>query len=209
MSTDGCRIWIISFLQAVQEENYAVIKWRGKLDAYAIGDDLDIVCEDIGRFVKKMMLVGNDFVSAGFEISLWVAQDNKQVHLDLKEQNKLLFRFDIYKGLPNYTLVSINPDFLKKSLTDSLVEVIDQTTVKLASIDCDMVFRYLEYLEYGAISPRKLQHYHWVSQKIAQLKSQFLALIQNYTDLPTIVSKEIMIDNLPTRESFLCFKQKE
>lgn len=206
MSKENIHSWILLFFQAVNKERYAVIKWREKLENYTLGDDIDIICNDIVGFFRQMMLVGNQFVADGGEICIWSARDNSQIHLDLKRQGELLFRFDIYKGVPLYTLLTINSQFLDVALAGHLVDMVEKIPIKFVSVDCDMIFRYAEYLEYGAITYRKAQHYHWVLQKFNQHKGNFLNFVKNYTDLPIDICKAILMDNLPTRESFLSFK---
>lgn len=207
MPTKDLYYWISRFLQGIVNQNYAFIKWREHLTAYNVGDDLDIICGDNALVVHQLLIVGNQFVAQGGEVSVWESDNQEQVHFDLIVDQELFFRFDLYNGLPHYSTVKLSTNFLDFSL-DTRVSLPFEGGIAYRTVkEVDMVFRYVEYLEFGAVSPRKQKHYDWVVKNLYDAKVEFVNLLQLYTDFPITLIQSVSAGQLMNRDDFLAGKE--
>ena len=98
------------FFHHVQDQEYAIIKLNSDFPNYYGGSDIDIFCENGEEFAGKILEVGNEYVPQGFIIDTDCSEDNK-IFIDFYFKDKLDFRFDLYKALPQYQNMKIKQWF--------------------------------------------------------------------------------------------------
>lgn len=145
-------------------KNYVIIRKNTKFPNYDINDDVDILTDDI-HFNLNIMKQ-NNFV---------INKLNKfHYHCDRKENNKLIFRIDLYSKLL-YNKVNIHEKY-SSLIIKNKIPFLD---FYIPKIDDDLALRYIEYIE----NPNKIKHLNYINQhknKDCFQKPNTLLYLNNY-----------------------------
>jgi len=181
------QIDINGFIYSIRHEPYAIIKFDQNL-TYDRGDDIDIFTLDISSLSQS--IIGH-FVSSyadKFELEL-VEINEYHAHIDLRRNNDLIIKFDLYERIPNYPRVNIDNRFFNEVVRCSnslLCEYRNEEfEFNIASDIDDMILRYLEFLSYYEIRPDKLKHSDYLIENLSENERQhFFEKLHYYTELP-------------------------
>lgn len=186
---------LLAFFKLIENEQYVVIKPSCTLPDYDLGSDIDIFCYHVGKMVEITTAFLANYVDDKSNIS--VTDSLSKVHVDFLVNDKINFRFDLYKQLPNYKNISLKSAFfssvIESALTRELTESEASVTVKVPSETDDLILRYVEYHEYYAARPDKIKHVEYIQDKIAFSESERVKMLDKlhyYTAFPQVVYRE-------------------
>lgn len=186
---------LLAFFKLIESESYVVIKPSCKLPDYDVGSDVDIFCYSTDPLVEKISVFLSDYLDDNSAIS--VIDCPAKVHVDFIVNDKINFRFDLYKQLPAYKNISLKPAFFSSIIESSLLRSITDNNraalVKVPSETDDLILRYVEYHEYYAARPDKIKHVEYIQHKIAGDESEQIKMLDKlhyYTSFPKTAYKE-------------------
>lgn len=178
------------FFYNLQDEIYVVVKLSEDFPNYYPYSDIDIICYDSDRIARKILTTANYYAEKGFTIK--ISSDNRGIiKIDLYEKScsKLDFRFDILSEVPKYEKTSIK-DVFKYSIIENRISInrdFNNFQYKLYVPDTvhDVIFRYLEYVEYYDIRPDKIKHLNYIIAKLNDEPEQkaFIDKLHYFTKL--------------------------
>lgn len=171
----------------ISDEKYCVIKARN-IEEYKAGDDIDLFCYPIVQFTRKLISVISKMLTN--ERSIVVRELNEyHFHVDILENEEIVFRIDLYGAIPEYKRVKIKPGFFEHAIEHSTKEYITDTQIyyyKCSDMD-EFLIRYVEYVEYFYIRPDKMKHLDYILSKFdddKRLKDDFMKFLYYYTAIP-------------------------
>ena len=181
---------------------------------YAIGSDIDIFCYDINNIANIILQNTNQYISD--KITIEIKELNKQIYVDIKEYDKIHFRFDLYGELPNYKNVKIKPCLFSSIIEHATSKSIlnNELTVKVPCLIDEIIIRYIEYHEWYAQRPDKIKHINYI-EKMIDLEmvdtTLFFDKLHYYTELPMVT--EYTNNQTPSskksfKEIFRCIRFK-
>lgn len=180
---------LFSFFKLIENESYVVIKPSRKLPDYDIGSDIDIFCYSTDKVVEKISVFLSGYLDDNSTIS--VVDGCAKAHIDFIVNDRINFRFDLYKQLPVYKNILLKPAFFSSVIESSMFRHINDsnrtTFVKVPSETDDLILRYVEYHEYYAERPDKIKHVEYIQQKITGSESvqiKMLDKLHYYTSFP-------------------------
>ena len=186
---------LLAFFKLIENEQYVVIKPSCKLPDYDIGSDIDVFCYHADKMVEVITAFLADYVDDKSTIS--VTDSLTKVHVDFLVNDKINFRFDLYKQLPDYKNISLKSAFfssvIESALTRELIANEAYAVVKIPSKTDDLILRYVEYHEYYAARPDKIKHVEYIQEKIASNKGERIKMLDKlhyYTAFPQVVYRE-------------------
>jgi hypothetical protein len=186
---------LLDFFRLIEKESYVVIKPSSKLPDYDVGSDIDIFCYFTDKMVEKISVFLSEYLDDNSTIS--VMDSVSKAHVDFIVNNKIHFRFDLYKLLPVYKNINLKSAFFSSVIESSLVRNIAENnklaSVKVPSETDDLILRYVEYHEYYAARPDKVKHVEYIQQKIfgnESMQAEMLDKLHYYTAFPKTSYKE-------------------
>ena len=186
---------LLVLFKLIENEQYVVIKPCCKLPYYDIGSDIDIFSYHVDKMVEIISAFLTNYVDDNSNFS--VTDGLAKMHVDFLVNDKINFRFDLYKRLPNYKNISLKPAFfssvIESALKLELTENEVSATVKIPSETDDLILRYVEYHEYYAARPDKIKHVEYVQAKIASSESERVKMLDKlhyYTAFPQVDYRE-------------------
>jgi len=126
-------------------KNYVIIRKNTRFPNYDINDDVDILTDDI-HFNLNIMKENNFVINK---------LNQFHFHCDRKENNKLIFRIDLYSKLL-YNKVNIHEKY-SSLIIKNKIPFLD---FYIPKIDDDLALRYIEYIE----NPKKIKHLNYINQ---------------------------------------------
>ena len=177
------------FFKLIEDQPYVVIKPSDRLPDYSIGSDVDIFCYNPIKIAEIITDFLSDYINSNSEIN--IVDSTEKMHIDFMVNNKINFRFDLYKNLPSYKNIllkssfyssviegAVNTNFTSKSESKDLI-------INTPSVEDDFILRYVEYHEYYAQRPDKIKHIEYIESKIPKDKKGLaLDKLHFYTCLP-------------------------
>lgn len=150
----------------LEDKSYCIIKLPDVFPSYEIGSDLDIFCYDVQDISKIILSNIQEFIAPDLKIEI---TDNKtQLYIDIIDNNKIHFRFDLYGILPSYKNVNIKEAFFSSVIENSSIISKENSKVKVPSLMDESILRYIEYQEWYAQRPDKIKHIKYLEDKIEQ-----------------------------------------
>jgi len=183
------RLDLNKFFLHVQDEEYAVIKLNDNFPNYYGGGDIDIFCASGDEFARKILEVGNEYVAQGFVIDTDCSKDNK-INIDFYVNDKLDFRFDIYKALPAYEHMQMKQWFFYSVIDrrKAMKRKYDEKEYRVYIPDeiDDLILRYIEYCEWHERRPDKIGHLAFVQNALSSevKRNRFFDRLYLYAALP-------------------------
>jgi len=168
---------------------YCVIKCDERLPGYGRGSDIDIFCLDLPAVSRRLLVLLGEQLGPGHLLD--VQDDGHYSKIDLVEQEsgELVFRFDLYGGLPPYRHVALRPALFESVLEGRVEKRIGQgdeeCTISVPSQLDDLLLRYVEYHEWYAERPDKIKHLAMVLDSPLVERRQLLDKLHHYVSLPT------------------------
>ena len=190
---------ITSLLNEIREDNYSIIKLNDSFPSYKPGQDLDIFCYNPQSLSQKILNWGNQYVTNIIELKVTLKENGKHIYVDVMENKKIHFRFDLYGALPSYKKLLIKP-----ALFESIIENSQKNSVNLESgiyyytpskLD-DSILRYIEFIEWYEVRPDKIKHLNFILKKLDEKeRARFINKLHYYTALPAITRNELKIEH--------------
>lgn len=183
------------FFHALREKPYAIIK-PFDLDSYDPRSDVDLFSGQVEDFCRTILLVGNRYVSDGYEIEVTELAGGRQVHVDFCRGDTLEFRFDIYGDLPAYRRIKLRPSYFARVLAERRQVIRDYCGISypayFASEVDELVLCYAEYFEYYQKRPEKIKHLDYVFQQTSTNEEllSFLRRLHWYTRVPDVLETD-------------------
>lgn len=177
---------IINIPQSLKDlKNYVVIKKSDYFPNYYDFDDVDIFCNNRKNFIEQLKLNLKEVVDPSFKILFHTQEHN--THIDVIPPNcgRLNLRFDVYDSF-SYKKFFVNPHYFSYILHESKVETYDDVEILFPSEPNDLVLRFFEWVE----MPEKQKHLSYVRNHFKKTQN-FVKLIKQYTNIPTILLKEL------------------
>jgi len=178
------------FFSVLETIPYVLVKKSKSFPDYHTGQDADIFCYNKREVVRKILGVGNGYLSDGYVIKTeGISPDHCQV--DFVHNNVLVFKFDIFTAFPEYEKLSIKNHYFN-SIIEGAVGVKCKFRDKKyhlyvpSSVD-DLLIRYFEYLEYYDRRPDKLKHLDYILnaiEKTGKMRIGFFDKLHIYTEFP-------------------------
>jgi len=169
----------------LEHETYSIIKLSNDFPNYKTGSDIDIFCLNTENIAKKILAFSNRYLNKGYEIQ--INENENKIYIDFLNENKIDFRFDLYKKIPSYIYLNIKPALFESIIENSCQKKIDNDFyVYIPNIVDELIIRYIEYQEWYGRRPDKIKHIEYINNFICDeiLKKTFLNKLHHYTALP-------------------------
>ena len=173
--------------QKLEDKSYCIIKLPDVFPSYDIGSDLDIFCYDVEDISRNILSNIQEFITSDLKIKI---TDNKtQIYIDIIDNEKIHFRFDLYGALPYYKNIDIKDAFFSSTIENTQVLVINNINIKVPSNIDGAILRYIEYQEWYAQRPDKIKHIKYLGDKIEQNEidvNKMFDKLHYYISIPNI-----------------------
>lgn len=182
---------LIQIFSALESENYTIIKLSEEFPIYRTGSDIDVLCLNPESISKIILQIGNQYLDKGYEIL--VNDDSNKIYIDFIKDQKIDFRFDLYKELPKYKRINIKSALFESIIENSVPKKIkNKINVFVPSLVDELVIRYIEYHEWYGSRPDKIKHINYINEFISDpnTKHKFLNKLHHYTALQRIYEDE-------------------
>lgn len=166
---------------------YCIIKLPDNFPDYGIGTDLDIFCYDIQDISEHILSHLHQYITN--VITIQIHDHKKQIYIDVIENEKIHFRFDLYAELPAYKNIQIKDAFFSSVIENSSIKNIGGLKIKVPCEIDEAILRYIEYHEWYSQRPDKIKHIEYVMDKIENKKidlNKILGKLHYYTELPRV-----------------------
>lgn len=171
---------LFKVLQSIRNDNYVIIKLPQNFPKhFKTGSDLDILCKNNDKILKKIKLFANNFFLIKDKNELRIIYINQNhVQVDFYTKKKLLFKLDIFDKFKNFNEINIS-EKLKNKILNNKIEIKLQNfsnnlKIKIPKKNDETFVRYIEFLKSGK---RKKQHkqffYRFINDE--KLKRSFSA----------------------------------
>jgi len=184
------QINISNIFNEIKDLNYILIKKSEHFPNYYTGSDLDIICDDKKTLIRKILTIGNFYITKYlFEIRVASNENTKHTKVDFYFGNTLELRFDVHEGLPKFKNVKIRDDYANSLLENKQRLKLgkeDKTfVINIPSKIDDLIFRYIEYFEWFERRPDKLKHLDYVERFLNDENERkiFFNRLHTYMDL--------------------------
>lgn len=148
----------------LEDKSYCIIKLPDIFPSYSIGSDLDIFCYDIQEVSQIIVSSIQEYITKNVTVELI---DNKtHIYIDVIQNDKIHFRFDLYGALPLYNNVSIKDAFFSSVVENTKIVSLDDLNIKVPSDIDEAILRYIEYHEWYVKRPDKIKHIQYLEDKI-------------------------------------------
>ena len=152
---------LFKIFHSIKNENYVIIKLPQNFPKqFKSGSDLDILCENNDKILKKIIQTANNsfLVSSKNELKIfYLSQNHTQV--DFCIQKKILFKLDIFEKFENLKKINISAKLKNKILSNKIQKKYynfpNNIKIKIPKKDDETFIRYLEFIKSGK---KKNQH---------------------------------------------------
>ncbi|MEZ8805121.1 hypothetical protein AB4453_21590 [Vibrio atlanticus] len=178
----------LSTLEKVKSNNFCVMKLPlnakiekgGDIDLFTL--DKDALCDEI---LSNINLKVSHLVK--------VTKTDNYIHLDVMDNNDVLFRFDLISSLSDYKNIKMKSSFLSAVISSREVKDYFVNDLKLRlpgpNIYFEAIFRYVEFHEYIFERPDKIKHQDFIINEASYNKDFslhcFYEMFHYYVDFPT------------------------
>lgn len=158
------KIDLSEIFKTLENKYYTIIKLPENFPLYKTSSDLDIFCFDIDDFAKNIMANLQKYIDSNLNIKM--NRMDSQIYIDIMDQDKIHFRFDLYNKLPKYYNVIIKESFFSSVIENSRIKQFDNLQIKIPSEVDEAILRYIEYHEWYVQRPDKIKHIHYIENQI-------------------------------------------
>lgn len=171
----------------LEKKVYCIIKLPNEFPDYKIGSDLDIFCYDIEDVSRIILGYLQNYISN--ELKIKFSNMGNQIYIDILDNDRIHFRFDLYGALPTYKNILIKEAFFSSVIENS--ESIEKSgcSVKVPCEIDENILRYIEYQEWYSERPDKIKHIEYLESKIKSSEININILLDKlhyYIELPKI-----------------------
>ena len=180
------------FKELESRPNFCIVKLPKEFPDYIIGSDLDFFCYDIEETARTILAFLQKFISE--DLTIKIIHYSNQIHIDFKNQDKIIIRFDLYGRLPAYKNVLIKESLFSSIIENSIMTERGDCKVRVPSQLDENIIRYIEYHEYYAQRPDKIKHINYIQQSIKSTKinsHDFFDKLYYYTEIPPTIKENI------------------
>lgn len=174
----------------LEYENYCIIKLPESFPLYEVGSDLDIFCYDVKSFSK--IILSNIQELDATKVKIKIKTTETQTYIDIIDNKKIHFRFDLYGVLPFYKNINIKNAFFGSVIEHSKRIKIANLNIAIPSNIDDAILRYIEYQEWYSQRPDKIKHIKYIKDKMQSndidLNKMFDRL-HYYTSIPDSITQ--------------------
>jgi hypothetical protein len=153
-------------IKAIKDIDYCIIKYRGKLTDYEVGNDIDIFTTQHQNLIYILNEKLISFVSNGGIIK--VTDYKEKIHFDLFDNGNFYFRFDICVKPPKYSNLLIKDSFFYSCIFNSEEKETQESNIKIPNKFDDLILRYIEFLDLYNTRPDKISHVDYINEIIQQ-----------------------------------------
>lgn len=178
------------FKKLESRSNFCIVKLPKEFPDYSIGSDLDFFCYDIEETARTILAFLQKFINE--DLTIKIINYSNQLHIDFKDKNKLIIRFDLYGKMPVYKNILIKESLFSSIIDNSIITERAGCKVRVPSQLDENIIRYIEYHEYYAQRPDKIKHIDYIQQSIKNSNinsNDFFEKLHYYTKLPLILKK--------------------
>ena len=172
------------------DEYYCIIKLPFEFPRYNEGSDLDILCFDINETSNKIISHIHKLVNSSVIVE--VQEGKNKIQIDILENSKIHFRFDLYGKLPSYKNILIKDSLFSSVIENSITIEIENFKIKVPNHIDEAILRYIEFHEFFSSRPDKLKHIEYIEILIKNnsLKIEdFYKKLHYYIDIPLRLEK--------------------
>ena len=180
------------FKELESRPNFCIVKLPKEFPDYIIGSDLDFFCYDIEETARTILAFLQKFISE--DLTIKIIHYSNQIHIDFKNQDKIIIRFDLYGRLPAYKNVLIKESLFSSIIENSIMTERGDCKVRVPSQLDENIIRYIEYHEYYAQRPDKIKHIDYIQQSIKNSNinlNNFFDKLYYYTEIPLTTKENI------------------
>lgn len=174
----------------LKDTSYTVIKISQEFPNYNKGDDIDIFCYSINKVSNIILSSISKIVDDQYKIKITNIHDS-QLYIDIIEDGKIHFRFDLYNKLPKYNNLLIKEGLFNSVVENSVLQQINGVNVKVPAKIDEIILRYIEYHEWFSKRPDKIKHIDYILNSIEKeevKKTKFLEKLHYNVQLPPLES---------------------
>lgn len=187
------KINLVEIFEIIQDRNYSIIKLPEEFPSYKLGSDLDIFCYDIDILAKEIINSLQKYIDDKHNIE--IEKRDGQMYIDVKKQDRIYFRFDLYDRLPKYYNLKIKEGFFSSIIENSQIKQIGELKIKVPSQIDEVILRYIEYHEWYVQRPDKIKHINYIEDQISKKGIDldvFLDKLHFYTSIPKVLEERIV-----------------
>lgn len=173
--------------EKLADKQYCIIKLPDEFPEYKLGSDLDMFCYDVEDISRVILGHLQNIISSSLTIK--VVNNGSQIYIDLMDNSKIHFRFDLYGTLPTYENILIKEAFFASVIENTQMIEVKECKVKVPSLIDESILRYIEYQEWYGQRPDKIKHIEYLEHKIKEENldiNQLFDKLHYYTELPKI-----------------------
>lgn len=152
-------------LKDLESAKYVIVK-SFSLNENVYGKDIDIYCYSNYHIRNKIIKAFSD-LDLNKHFLIEVKEQSHQSHIDIKENDSLVLRFDLYDNLPKFKKLNV-----RESLFDVVIEtreLVNNNEINyfIASKNFNNLLRYIEYIEYFQIENNKIKHLDFLEKNLS------------------------------------------
>lgn len=193
-AAQGGSIQIDRFFEALAGEPYVLIKSFDP-DQWQAGQDVDLLCADMGRTCGLILATAGRLVEEGWRVTVRESAPERYAQIDLEREGELVIRFDVMERVPHYPQVRLKTSYFQEILRQRRAERRtwaggEYELYRPGKAD-DLLLRYVEYCQWYSVRPDKISHLRYILDHAgeggagrAALEGMFERL-HRYTDLPS------------------------
>ena len=181
------KIGLKPLFEKLETKSYSIIKLPTEFPDYKIGSDLDIFCYDVEGISRVVLAYLQEIISK--DLSVKIINRRTQIYIDVMDEDKIHFRFDLYGTLPTYKNILIKEAFFSSVIENSQMIKQNGCKVKVPSQIDESILRYIEYQEWYEQRPDKIKHIKYLEEKIKNSEidiNRLLDKLHYYTKLPRV-----------------------
>ena len=181
------KIGLKPLFEKLETKSYSIIKLPTEFPDYKIGSDLDIFCYDVEGISRVVLAYLQEIISK--DLSVKIINRRTQIYIDVMDEDKIHFRFDLYGTLPTYKNILIKEAFFSSVIENSQTIEQNGCKVKVPSQIDESILRYIEYQEWYEQRPDKIKHIKYLEEKIKNSEidiNRLLDKLHYYTELPQV-----------------------
>lgn len=182
------RLIIQKAFEALEGEDYCLIKKHPNFPNLEVGSDLDIFGRNTNQMIGLLSGCLREYLDDQCRIE--VLRSSYGAKVDLISSDEVLLRFDLYKLLPTYKKVNIKPSFFDVVIESAKYIEVEGYKLKVPDRYDDHILRYIEFQEFYSERPSKIGHLEYIVNSFEGEnvdKKKFFDRLHYFTSLPPIV----------------------
>ena len=174
-----------NLFKLLNDKDYVVVKLDPNFPEYVPGQDIDIYCRNIEETSRVIISFLTTFINNNRSIN--IQKRKNQIYIDLINNKKIHFRFDLYDDIPQYSAINIKSSFFDVMIESAQEKKIKDFFIKVPNELDETILRYIEYLEYISVRPDKIKHLDYIKSRFEFSnidKEIFFSRFNHFTKFP-------------------------